>query len=110
MRRKKNEFHTNNLAGDGKREFLFLHPHCRNNTSSAYDSREEKEMKKLICFTLALIVMISLSACTSSPTPEPTEPINWSVVEEVGRDGDEVHYREHFSNGMTVDRYTREGE
>lgn len=67
-------------------------------------------MKKLICFTLALIVLTLLSACSSAPTPEPTEPISWSVVEEVGRDGDEVHYREHLSNGMTVDRYTREGE
>ncbi|MBK6089654.1 hypothetical protein [Ruminococcus difficilis] len=67
-------------------------------------------MKRLICLLLALIVMISLSACASNHTPEPTEPISWSVVEEVGRDGDEVHYREHLSNGMTVDRYTREGE
>lgn len=67
-------------------------------------------MNRLICLLLALIVMISLSACSSAPTPEPTEPISWSVVEEVGRDGDEVHYREHLSNGMTVDRYTREGE
>ncbi len=67
-------------------------------------------MKRLICLFLALIVVISLSACSSAPTPEPTEPISWSVVEEVGRDGDEVHYREHLSNGMTVDRYTREGE
>ena len=62
------------------------------------------------CRILAPIVLILLSACTSNPTPEPTEPISWSVVEEVGRDGDEVHYREHLSNGMTVDRYTREGE
>jgi hypothetical protein len=67
-------------------------------------------MNRLICLLLALNVVISLSACTSNPTPEPTEPISWSVVEEVGRDGDEVHYREHFSNGMTVDRYTREVE
>lgn len=67
-------------------------------------------MKRLICLLLALIVMVSLSACSSAPTPEPTEPINWSVVEEVGRDGDEVHYREHLSNGMTVDQYTREEE
>lgn len=67
-------------------------------------------MNRLICLLLALIVMVSLSACTSNPDSEPTEPINWSVVEEVGRDGDEVHYREHLSNGMTVDRYTREGE
>lgn len=67
-------------------------------------------MKRLICLFLALIVMISLSSCTSNPTPKPTEPISWSVVEEVGRDGDEVHYREHLSNGMTVDRYTREVE
>jgi hypothetical protein len=67
-------------------------------------------MNRLICLLLTLIVMISLSACTSSPTPEPTEPINWSVAEEVGRDGDEVHYRIHSSNGLTVDRYTREGE
>jgi hypothetical protein len=53
--------------------------------------------------------MISLSACTSNPAPKPTEPaepISWSVIEEVGRDGDEVHYREYLSNGMTVDRYT----
>lgn len=67
-------------------------------------------MNRLICLLLALIVMVSLSACTSNPTPEPTEPISWSVVEEVGRDGDEVHYREHLSNGMTVDRYTEEAE
>jgi len=67
-------------------------------------------MNRLICLLLALIVMISLSACTSNPDSEPTEPISWSVIEEVGRDGDEVHYREYFSNGMTVDRYTREGE
>lgn len=67
-------------------------------------------MNRLICFTLALIILILLSACTSNPTPEPTEQISWSVVEEVGRDGDEVHYREHLSNGLTVDRYTREGE
>ena len=67
-------------------------------------------MNRLICFTLALIILILLSACTSNPNPEPTEPISWSVVEEVGRDGDEVHYRIHSSNGMTVDRYTREGE
>ena len=67
-------------------------------------------MKKLICFTLAPIVLTLLSACSSNPNPEPAEPISWSVVEEVGRDGDEVHYREYFSNGMTVDRYTREGE
>lgn len=26
------------------------------------------------------------------------------------RDGDEVHYRIHSSNGLTVDRYTREVE
>ena len=65
-------------------------------------------MNRLICLLLALIVMISLSACTS--TLKPTEPISWSVVEEVGRDGDEVHYRIHSSNGLTVDRYTREGE
>lgn len=65
-------------------------------------------MKRLICYTLALTVLILLSACTSNPTPEPTEPISWSVVEEVGRDGDEVHYREHLSNGMMVDRYTEE--
>ena len=63
-------------------------------------------MNRLICLLLALIVMVSLYACSSAPTPEPTEPINWSVVEEVGRDGDEVHYRIHLSNGMTVDRYT----
>lgn len=63
-------------------------------------------MSRLIYLLLALIVVISLSACTS--TPEPTKPISWSVVEEVSRDGDEVHYREYFSNGMTVDRYTRE--
>lgn len=67
-------------------------------------------MNRLICLLLAMIAMISLSACTSNPTPEPTEPISWSVVEEVGRDGDEVHYRIHSSNGLTVDRYTREGE
>ena len=70
-------------------------------------------MNRLICLLLALIVVISLSACSSNPTPEPTEPtepINWSVVEEVGRDGDEVHYRIYSSNGMTVDRYTMEGE
>lgn len=67
-------------------------------------------MKRLICYTLALTVLILLSACASNPTPEPTEPISWSVVEEVGRDGDEVHYRIHSSNGLTVDRYTREGE
>ena len=67
-------------------------------------------MNRLICSLLALIIMISLSACSSAPTPEPTEPISWSVVEEVGRDGDEVHYREHLSNGLTVDRYTREVE
>jgi len=66
-------------------------------------------MKRLICLLLTMIVMISLSACASNPTSEPTEPINWSVVEEVGRDGDEVHYRIYLSNGMTVDRYTREG-
>ena len=67
-------------------------------------------MNRLICLLLVLIALILLSACSSAPTPEPTEPISWSVVEEVGRDGDEVHYREHLSNGMTVDRYTREGE
>lgn len=67
-------------------------------------------MKRLICLFLALIVMISLSACTSNPTPEPTKPISWSVVEEVGRDSDEVHYLIHLSNGMTVDRYTIEVE
>lgn len=67
-------------------------------------------MNRLICFTLALIILILLSACTSNPSPEPTEQISWSVVEEVGRDGDEVHYREHLSNGLTVDRYTREVE
>lgn len=67
-------------------------------------------MKRLTCLLLALIVVISLSGCTSNPAPEPTEPISWSVVEEVGRDGDEVHYREHLSNGMTVDRYTEEVE
>lgn len=68
-------------------------------------------MKRLICLLLALIVMISLSACTSNPNPEPTEPtepISWSVIEEVGRDGDEVHYRIYSSNEMTVDRYTTE--
>ena len=64
-------------------------------------------MNRLICLLLALIVMISLSACASNHTPE---PISWSVVEEVGRDGDEVHYRIHSSNGLTVDRYTEEGE
>ncbi len=63
-------------------------------------------MNRLICLLLALIIMISLSACTSNPDPEPTEPISWSVIEEVGRDGDEVHYRIHSSNEMTVDRYT----
>ena len=67
-------------------------------------------MSRLICLLLALIVMISLSACSSATAPKPTEPISWSVVEEVGRDGDEVHYREHLSNGLTVDRYTREEE
>lgn len=67
-------------------------------------------MTRILSLILALITLISLSACTSNPTPEPTEPISWSVVEEIGRDGDEVHYREHLSNGMTVDRYTREGE
>lgn len=67
-------------------------------------------MNRLICFTLALIILILLSACSSAPTPEPTESFSWSVVEEVGRDGDEVHYRIHSSNGMTVDRYTREVE
>lgn len=63
-------------------------------------------MSRLICLLLVLIALILLSACASNHTPEPTEPISWSVVEEVGRDGDEVHYREHLSNGMTVDRYT----
>lgn len=65
-------------------------------------------MNRLICFLLALIFI--LSACSVQTEPEPTEHISWSVVEEVGRDGDEVHYRIHLSNGMTVDRYTREGE
>ena len=67
-------------------------------------------MNRMISSLLALIVMISLSACASNHTPEPTEPISWSVVEEVGRDGDEVHYRVHSSNGLTVDRYTTEVE
>lgn len=67
-------------------------------------------MNRLICLLLALTILIALSACTDKPDPEPTEQISWSVVEEVGRDGDEVHYREHLSNGLTVDRYTREVE
>lgn len=68
-------------------------------------------MKRLICLLLAVIILIgTLSACAADPEPEPTEHISWSVVEEVGRDGDEVHYREHLSNGLTVDRYTREVE
>lgn len=68
-------------------------------------------MNRLTCWLLAMIILLgTLSACAAEPDPEPNEPISWSVVEEVGRDGDEVHYREHLSNGMTVDRYTREGE
>lgn len=68
-------------------------------------------MNRLISLLLAVIILLgALSACADEPEPEPTEQISWSVVEEVGRDGDEVHYRIHSSNGMTVDRYTREGE
>lgn len=67
-------------------------------------------MNRMISSLLALISIFALSSCTTNSDPEPTEHISWSVVEEVGRDGDEVHYREHLSNGMTVDRYTREVE
>lgn len=64
----------------------------------------------------AIFVVVALMFCIFAALaypkyfPEPTEPISRSVVEEVGRDGDDVHYRIHFSNGMTVDRYTREVE
>ena len=65
-------------------------------------------MKRLICLLLALIILITtLSACAAEP--EPTE-ISWTIIEEIERDGDEVHYRIHLSNGMAVDRYTREVE
>lgn len=68
-------------------------------------------MNRLISLLLVLMILLgTMSACASELDPEPTEPISWSVVEEVGRDGDEVHYRIHFSNEMTVDRYTEEVE
>ena len=66
----------------------------------------------------AIFVVVALMFCTFAalaypkyfPNPEPTESISWSVIEEVGRDGNDVHYRIHSSNGLTVDRYTREEE
>ena len=79
-------------------------------------------MKRLsdFLFTVAVLaaifVVVALMFCAFAALaypkyfPEPTESFSWSVVEEVGRDGDEVHYREHLSNGLTVDRYTREVE
>ena len=67
-------------------------------------------MNKILKVIFLIALTLDLSACTSNPSPEPTEPISWSVVEEVGRDGDEVHYRVHSSNGLTVDRYTTEVE
>ena len=67
-------------------------------------------MNKILKVIFLIALTLDLSACASNHTPEPTEPISWSVVEEVGRDGDEVHYRVHSSNGLTVDRYTTEVE
>lgn len=65
-----------------------------------------------VAIFVVVVLMFCIFAALAYPKyfPEPTEPISWSVVEEVGRDGDEVHYRIHSSNGLTVDRYTREGE
>lgn len=65
-------------------------------------------MKRLIYLLLALIVMISLSACTSNPTPEPTEYVSYSIVEVVDSRYDppntyELCYRTTFSNGLTID-------
>lgn len=65
-------------------------------------------MNRLICFFLALTILITLSACAAEPETEPTEPLTYTIVEVVDShyippNTYELCYRTTFSNGLIID-------
>lgn len=65
-------------------------------------------MNKILKVILLIALTLDLSACSSAPTPEPTEYVSYSIVEVVDSRYDppntyELCYRTTFSNGLTID-------